>query len=249
MMKTCIRGLLLLLATPWANGLDCTYNGLDYSMLTNDDYDYSVVSELYSRNTLVWNDQTCYSGAGICERLVESKTGTEVYGIAGTSEWVTDSSKDYFHDTETSDYIRMTGGACLFGGNMEARIYQHCLVPNDTHKNDEPYAEILHESLWSTTACIAQPPANKKHRGEGGTLATLGILVFVGMAAYFGIGGYVKHKRGVTGMDRIPHKEFWTGIPGLAKDGLIFTKMKIKDVKEKNSNGTAESSVTTPLFV
>ena len=182
-MKTCIRGLLLLLATPWANGLDCTvrddeswtvvfcapcthpklynsdnlfknityplifficslllfyfhpitkqYNGLDYSMLTNDDYDYSVVSELYSRwaskelrastlsdcncnlifyasniinkssnlsiiiflilfgfgttstipacgcsyefvfnicrNTLVWNDQTCYSGAGICE--------------------------------------------------------------------------------------------------------------------------------------------------------------------------------------
>lgn len=25
------------------------YNGLDYSMLTNDDYDYSVVSELYSR--------------------------------------------------------------------------------------------------------------------------------------------------------------------------------------------------------
>ena len=107
------------------------YNGLDYSMLTNDDYDYSVVSELYSRwaskelrastlsdcncnlifyasniinkssnlsiiiflilfgfgttstipacgcsyefvfnicrNTLVWNDQTCYSGAGICE--------------------------------------------------------------------------------------------------------------------------------------------------------------------------------------
>ena len=43
-------------------------------------------------------------------------------------------------------HIVYTGGACLFGGNMEARIYQHCLVPNDTHKNDEPYAEILHES-------------------------------------------------------------------------------------------------------
>lgn len=54
------------------------------------------------------------------QRLVESKTGTEVYGIAGTSEWVTDSSKDYFHDTETSDYIRMTGNLMY---NFASRVY------------------------------------------------------------------------------------------------------------------------------
>ena len=77
---------------------------------------------------------------------------------------------------------------------MEARVYQHCLHPNSNHQSDQPYAEILHESyyecrifvsLWSTTACTAEPePGNKKHPKEGGTIATFGVLAFVGMAMY-----------------------------------------------------------------
>ena len=82
----------------------------------------------------------------------------------------------------------------MFGGNMEARVYQQCLIPNENHHDDSPVAEILHESyyeckiyisLWSTTACTAADvPSHKQHPKEGGTLATIGILAFVGMAMY-----------------------------------------------------------------
>ena len=141
---------------------------------------------------------------------------------------------------------------------MEARIYQHCLVPSDTHQDDQPYAKILHESyyeckiyvsLWSTAACTTSPDPAKKHPKQGGTIATIGILVFVGMACYFTVGAYMRHKKGHEGIDRIPHKEFWASIPSLAKDGLSFTKAKIDEKRNKGGDGDGISATeNTALF-
>lgn len=221
-----------------AQSMDCEYNGVDYSSLINDNRDYSAVSELYSSyefifnmcRLLIWSDGTCYSGAGVCERLVDTHVGTEVYGVAHTGQWQTDSSGQYAVDhTSELSYITMDGPTCMFGGiPMQARIYQMCQTDN----HDTPTVSVLHESYYeckiylglsSHLACTADPDP-KKQGFEVGTLAVVGCLVGLSFVVYLGAGAYYKHKRGASGLDKIPNREFWKSLPGLVVDGVEYTK-------------------------
>ena len=64
-----------------------------------------------------------------------------------------------------------------------------------------------------------------KKGGEGGVIFIL--IVLVGSSVYFA-GGFifnwkVKH---LEGRERIPHVDFWAGLPGLVKEGVRFLKSK-----------------------
>ena len=64
---------------------------------------------------------------------------------------------------------------------------------------------------------------------EGGAGGILLIISFSGLVVYFGAGFMYnwKHKN-LEGKERIPNLEFWTGLPGLIKEGCRFTLAKVK---------------------
>ena len=55
------------------------------------------------------------------------------------------------------------------------------------------------------------------------------LVTLFGVAAPYCIGGmvYNKYRHGTDGVEMIPHREFWKAMPGLAKDGILFTKGKL----------------------
>jgi len=54
------------------------------------------------------------------------------------------------------------------------------------------------------------------------------IIFFVGFAVYFAVGAVVKWRvYSASGVEIVPNTEFWTGLPGLIKDGFLFVKNKI----------------------
>eukprot|EP00729_Bicosta_minor_P018418 gene18418-376_t len=237
----------------------CSYGGIDYSALTNSQEDYACQSDFYQNaadsgavrsakiatdgiyefvfnvcQQLVYSDGDCITGSGSCERLSGTKTATDVYG--------------------------MTGQTCMFGGSMTSRIYQVCSSGATT-----PFSSIVHESyydcevfiaLHSQAACSGGnfppsppgpgPPAPPGPPGNGGqtgkvTKADVGmavcLLFFLGGGAYFAVGGYMNHRKGEVGYDRVPHKEFWGSLPGLIKDGFEFTKGKVMEKLGRGGDG------------
>jgi len=209
---------------------------------------------------LVYSDGDCITGSGSCERLSGTKTATDVYGTFDSAIWATDNSGVYFPDNTNAHYIGMTGQTCMFGGSMTSRIYQVCSSGATT-----PFSSIVHESyydcevfiaLHSQAACSGGnfppsppgpgPPAPPGPPGNGGqtgkvTEADVGmavcLLFFLGGGAYFAVGGYMNHRKGEVGYDRVPHKEFWGSLPGLIKDGFEFTKGKVMEKLGRGGDG------------
>jgi len=63
---------------------------------------------------------------------------------------------------------------------------------------------------------------------DGGAGTGLVIAFFVIGIVYFG-GGFVFNMKvkNLVGRERIPHVDFWVGLPGLVKEGARFTKSKV----------------------
>jgi len=86
-------------------------------------------------------------------------------------------------------------------------------------------------SFYEVDATFKCPwdPIKGAETGGGGSGGVIFILiVLVGSTVYFS-GGFifnwkVKH---LEGRERIPHVEFWTGLPGLIKEGARFVKSKV----------------------
>lgn len=74
-------------------------------------------------------------------------------------------------------------------------------------------------SVQATVECSAAAPVSGG--GEGGTIFV--IVFFVSAILYCGIGAALNHRKGLTGTEMIPQREFWMGLPGLVKDGIKFT--------------------------
>lgn len=90
---------------------------------------------------------------------------------------------------------------------------------------------IAHESFTSphAFAFLAGPqPTTKKPSGGGGgggigggtvfiiILIVLAFVYLVGFALFY----HFRHQR--RGVELIPHREFWTGLPGYARDGATY---------------------------
>jgi len=63
---------------------------------------------------------------------------------------------------------------------------------------------------------------------EGGKVGGLLLGLFFGGGAVYLVGGFAYNikVRQLEGIDRIPHRDFWSSLPGLAKEGFRFTKSK-----------------------
>ena len=86
----------------------------------------------------------------------------------------------------------------------------------------------LQVDVAAPCAGAAGPGGGKKKEGGGIGGVIFIIIVLAGSSVYFA-GGFifnwkVKH---LEGRERIPHLDFWTGLPGLIKEGVRFLKAKV----------------------
>ena len=54
---------------------------------------------------------------------------------------------------------------------------------------------------------------------------------------------FMRVRRQASGADMIPNREFWGALPGLVKDGFVFTWQALRG----NRSGYSNLSVTRPL--
>jgi len=75
-------------------------------------------------------------------------------------------------------------------------------------------------------------PEGKKTLGADSIIL---ILLFVAIFVYI-VGGisFKKYRMGATGWDMIPNLGFWTALPGLVKDGIVYT---YRSIRERISGG------------
>eukprot|EP00041_Stephanoeca_diplocostata_P011115 m.180443 g.180443 ORF g.180443 m.180443 type:complete len:74 (-) comp18418_c0_seq4:843-1064(-) len=65
---------------------------------------------------------------------------------------------------------------------------------------------------------------------------TLLLVFFLGLVLpYFGIGMYIMRRRGAMGSEMIPHRDFWGSIPGLVKDGMLYSKERVTACVSRSS--------------
>lgn len=64
------------------------------------------------------------------------------------------------------------------------------------------------------------------HKLSGGWVFIILVIVF--SVLYCAVGGFMNHRKGATGADLCPNRDFWAGLPGLVKDGFGFTIAKIR---------------------
>eukprot|EP00039_Didymoeca_costata_P025887 m.14461 g.14461 ORF g.14461 m.14461 type:complete len:260 (+) comp5104_c0_seq1:61-840(+) len=237
----------------WAQS-SCTYNSVDYSSLTSSSQDYTVQSEFYPNYEFVfnvcaqtvWTDDACPSGSGVCERLIESQQGTDVYGLQSTATWGSDSSGSYI-DMNTNDQY-----PCMFGNDMVSRIYFSCdssaTTPVVSIQEESYYECTIYLKISTAIACGGgggggEDPGKDPNKGkisaedEKDVGMILCVLFFVFGIIYFAGGAtYLYKQKGERGWEMVPNKDFWSSIPGLVKDGMAFSYAKVKEWTGKGDN-------------
>jgi len=79
--------------------------------------------------------------------------------------------------------------------------------------------EMHHACCCKDTCKDAMPPPGSGLSG-GSVLLILAIVVLVIYLVFGGL--FMKYKRGAIGTEMIPNKSFWSELPALMKDGVLF---------------------------
>ena len=82
-------------------------------------------------------------------------------------------------------------------------------------------------TMFSKCACAGACP-NVVPAGSGGEGLTLGSILLIGLAVLLLVYVVVvvtfnRIRRQASGRDMLPHPDFWAALPGLTKDGFVFT--------------------------
>jgi hypothetical protein len=155
----------------------------------------------------------CYPAADLSGSTMAYTVGLTAGGIP-TSATLNFAMHDDGTDTRNG-YIKITcaeaeGGFSTVGDSVQSSLYE---------------VEV-------SAPCAGAPApgggTGDNNGGGGGGGVIFIIIVLAGSSVYFA-GGYifnwkVKH---LEGRERIPHVDFWAGLPGLVKEGCRFLKSKV----------------------
>jgi len=87
--------------------------------------------------------------------------------------------------------------------------------------------------------------------GGGGSSGLSGgwvfIIILIVVTFVYCVGGaaFMRIKRGATGIDLIPHQQYWRECPGLMRDGCRYTWMKISYCIARARGGTGGTSYSS----
>jgi len=107
-------------------------------------------------------------------------------------------------------------------GNRNSEIRFKCSTANNNpvFSNEDPTLE--YNFAWETAhACATGSSGGGGGKMDGGWIFI--IILVCGFSVYFIVGIIIKiAKFQASGSEIIPNRDFWCGLPGLVKDGIMF---------------------------
>jgi len=221
----------------------CTYsndgNNYDLSPLTNNEVDYKLTIPDPHFTIECWINvcrptvvQTCGSNSAGCEQW-DSSGGKASLGQATPFTW---------HSATTSGtdgygvMTQYTNGDA--GRSMEITFIcnENAGTGGPVYVNEIP--NLQYNFQWATQyAC----PTNFGSGGGGGGLSggSILLIILLCVTVVYIVGGLLLNKfyRQKEGMEMFPNVEFWLQIPGLVKDGVVFSYHGIRGLIQNRGGG------------
>eukprot|EP01112_Ceratiomyxa_fruticulosa_P010384 TRINITY_DN2747_c0_g1_i4.p1 TRINITY_DN2747_c0_g1~~TRINITY_DN2747_c0_g1_i4.p1 ORF type:complete len:260 (-),score=43.65 TRINITY_DN2747_c0_g1_i4:105-884(-) len=204
----------------------------DLSLLPGSvDFVWVGTSFTYSWNLCMTQTQPkCPSGTSVCKY-----NNNEPVTYISVGDLNTQAISDGKDGPNTGVTITYTNPAvCSPNTIFTTNIYLVCdkTVTETTFVQFSPGTCVYKITMNSPYACPKE--IKNKNDGKESLPEKLGggsiflIALLCASVLYFGVGSLVRWKgMHQTGKDILPHADFWLSIPGLVKDGFLFTKNKI----------------------
>jgi 1,2-dihydroxy-3-keto-5-methylthiopentene dioxygenase len=173
----------------------------------------------YSYNKLVPGsdnkDCTTKNDVAVCR---SSKATLFNIGKQSTAEFINEDS---------TLYIQYTSDMAL--STTTTRIQLHC-SNNTTGQLTVVRQETYSYTLKLSHKCCCSNACQHSGGGSSLSIGSILLIVFFGLLIVYFVGGMVYNRavRGSQGVEMIPQYRFWTGLPGVIKDGVVFTLDKCR---------------------
>lgn len=170
------------------------------------------------------------SGLAMVQYYPDKQSCYPAADLAGTTIAYTAGSSGSTPASITLNFAEHDDGSDTRNGYIKITCDQSVNSPSFTTIGDSNQASFYEVDTKAKCAGASAPSGSKgAPKASGGETGGILIAVFLGgFAVYFLVGfGYNMKVKQLEGTDRIPHYEFWTSLPGLAKEGVRFTKAKI----------------------
>jgi len=191
------------------------------------------------------------SGIGWTYVNGEENQGAQLYSTGDSGTW--DGCAINTYSSSTVDFICSAPDHC---GDDTIIITQYGSANNGNcdwifQVNSKVVCSVLYPeapcggggggSVSSSSTGNGGGGGNEKNSGGGGGLSGGWVFVIILLVSFFvycaaGI-AFMRIRKGATGAAMIPNVEFWKELPGLMKDGCIFTYRKIRAVTAGGGGG------------
>jgi len=185
----------------------------------------------------------------LCDNYITAQTTTYCYAVAPVYQISTTNLcyllgtlpptiKDGINGPDTGVTIVYTNqeDRCQFG--TLPRIVNINIACDPKAKTEtvvsltEPAVCVYDIAMTSPVACPKVPTKSSSGMAiSGGTLFLILLLIIVVLYIVGGVIFRYKFREVEPGLGLLPHLGFWTVIPGLVKDGFIFTFDKIRGIR------------------
>jgi len=222
--------------------------------LETDSVRLSLCSDLKSLDGVPEADQ-CPSGTRVCLTKINKKDGesdrvVSVIPIAQTSQL----DPSYYPLSSPKGVSLLLHGGVYPHPVNTTEAQQSVIITVLCEKEASPpefvaYDGALLEIKWSGPAgCGSEGDDGHENEGDdpgnqksGGSLSSLGwfmLLLLLAFVAYMGLGAYYNmNTYGATGLDLIPHRDFWMEVPYLLKDVISHLCSVIRPRRTANHRG------------
>ena len=199
-------------------------DGLDLSSITKE---FTVSGEDYSTYFFMMCQDDSKCGGQVCKK---TEIGTYSLGNKANSQWALTSSSG---DISQGAVLNVGGGNDQWDGcdPASSTVNVTCGSGDDTLQATQENRNCKWLFTFNSKYVCGLPKGGGSggagHGLSGGSIFL--ILFFVGGFVYF-VGGILfnKYRRGLSGSEMIPNISFWRDLPGLVRDGCMFSFNKVR---------------------
>lgn len=201
---------------------------------------FDLCADLHQKDGVSEADQ-CYSGTRACLTKTNRKEGEADRIVAVVPVALSSGAVSYNTNSSSQSLILSYPGASYPDPSGSDPIPQtfHVKLLCTKDASEPQFLYYNHSDLlvvWRTPAACSSseqpdaPPDDKPDGGIGDGSDTEGasvgsglgyffLLLFLSFAAYFALGAYYNYSTyGATGLDLIPHRDFWREVPYMLRD-------------------------------
>eukprot|EP00004_Rigifila_ramosa_P007937 TRINITY_DN19122_c0_g1_i1.p2 TRINITY_DN19122_c0_g1~~TRINITY_DN19122_c0_g1_i1.p2 ORF type:complete len:229 (+),score=46.03 TRINITY_DN19122_c0_g1_i1:3-689(+) len=205
--------------------VSCTYKGVDFSVLAaTTDYtgaDPTDSLNLYAMNVCANVNRYYCSDPNAVGYKYPNGIGVSCWGLGTIAEPTWSPIKDGVRATFSGAECSSTSGPAVSHFDFECATTERPSTSLLVETTATPCEYIIH----FPTSLACDLGGDESGGLSGGSIFL--IIFFVGTFLYCAGGVVYNQRQGVTGIEMVPNIQFWRELPGLVKDGCVFTKTKL----------------------